>query len=127
MSEYGLSTTHRSWQDWALIALGVIAMASPWLTGQTSDSTATLISLVLGAVITLVGALEMVRLHRLEEVAQFACGLLLFVLPFAYGYVGTGPLGTSHLVLGAAVTLLAMLELWQDWGLTDPDMAHHGH
>jgi hypothetical protein len=29
-------------------------------------------------------------------------------------------------VLGALVVLLAALELWQDWRLSDKDLAQHG-
>ena len=68
--------------------------------------------------IVLFGTLEMIRLRRLEEVAQFACGLFLIASPFGFGYADMGRLATWHFVLGAVVILLAVFELWQDWGLT---------
>jgi hypothetical protein len=44
--------------------------------------------------------------------------------PFTFAYGGT--LRTWHLVLGAVVALLALLELFQDWNRTDDELAHHG-
>ena len=35
-------------------------------------------------------------------------------------------LRTYHSSLGGLVLLLAALELWQDWDLTDQDMLKHG-
>ena len=46
--------------------------------------------------------------------------------PFVFGYSGNGVLRLWHSVLGAATILLAMLELWQDWGLNNEDLAEHG-
>jgi hypothetical protein len=77
-----------------------------------------------GLIVMAFGILEIVRLHRLEEIALFACGLWLFVSPFTHGYGGN--LALIHTVLGALLTLLATLELWQDWGRTDRDMARRG-
>jgi hypothetical protein len=31
-----------------------------------------------------------------------------------------------HFVLGAIVVLLAAVELWQDWRLSDQELARHG-
>jgi hypothetical protein len=31
-----------------------------------------------------------------------------------------------HFGLGAVVVLLAVLELWQDWNLSDEEFARHG-
>jgi hypothetical protein len=115
---------HRGWEDWAGICIGAVTALSPWLTGQTSDSAAVMNAVIVGLIVMAFGILEIVRLHRLEEIALFACGLWLFVSPFTHGYGGN--LALIHTVLGALLTLLAALELWQDWGRTDRDMARHG-
>ena len=37
-----------------------------------------------------------------------------------------GPLQYWHFVLGAIIVLLATWELWQDWRLSDKELAQHG-
>jgi len=53
------------------------------------------------------------------------CGLWLIASPFVFGYADAGTLRYWHVVLGIAVVLLAVLELRQDWELSDADLAHH--
>lgn len=115
---------HRAWEDWAGICIGALVALSPWLTGQTSNGAAMTNAVIVGLVVMAFGILEMVRLHRLEEIALFACGLWLFASPSTYGYEGN--LAFAHTTLGALLALLAAFELWQDWGRTDRDMARHG-
>jgi hypothetical protein len=52
--------------------------------------------------------------------------LWLIVSPFTLGYAEAGALRYWHFVLGAVVALLAALELWQDWKLTDEQLVQHG-
>jgi len=68
--------------------------------------------------------LELAGLQRWEEVGEIACGLWLIVSPFVFGYAGT--LRYSHFALGALVALLAVAELWQDWKLSEKELAQHG-
>ena len=115
---------HRTWEDWAGICIGALIALSPWLTGQTSNRAAVTNAVLVGLIVMGFGILKLVRLHRFEEIALFACGLWLFVSPFTFGYDGN--LAFAHTTLGAILTFLAVLELWQDWGRTDKDMARHG-
>lgn len=124
MADETTMEAHRTWEDWAGICIGAVTVLSPWLTGQTGSTTTTMNAVVIGVIIMALGALELVRLHRLEEIALFACGLWLFTSPISFAYGGS--LAVVHMALGAIVTLLAVLELWQDWGRTDRDMARHG-
>ena len=39
--------------------------------------------------------------------------------PLALGYFGVGTLWFWHMAIGAAVALIALLELWQDWKPTN--------
>jgi hypothetical protein len=43
-----------------------------------------------------------------------------------FGYSGDGMLSFYHSTLGSLVLLLAALQLWQDWDLSDQDMLKHG-
>ena len=117
---------HRSWEDWAGMALGLVVLVSPWIAEQASQSTAVTNAAITGIVLVLLAGLEMMRLYRWHEFATFLAGAWLFVSPYVLGYATLRPLGTLHLALGAIIALLAMLEIWQDWGLSDDDLAAHG-
>ena len=71
------------------------------------------------------GASEVVDLRRWEESLETACGLWLIASPFVFGYADAGTLRYWHFVFGFAVVLLAVLELRQDWELSDDELAHH--
>ena len=58
---------------------------------------------------------------------MLACGAWLVASPMALGYFDAGNLGTVHIALGALVTALGALELWQDWKLSNQDMAKYGY
>lgn len=118
---------HRTWEDWAGMALGVLVALGPWLVGQTDDWATVLNAAVVGCALVLIGALELIRLHRLEEIAEFAGGAWIFASPFGLGYAGAGPLRYWHFMLGAAIALLAILQLWQDWSHSDSELSRHGH
>jgi hypothetical protein len=115
---------HRTWEDWLGMILGIVIGVSPWLTGQT-DSTAVVVnSVAIGAFVLGLAMLQFVSLQRWEEVSAILCGLWLITSPvnFVYG----GALATWHFMLGAIVILLAAAELWQDWKLSDEELARHG-
>jgi len=63
-------------------------------------------------------------LHRWEEGLETAFGLGLIASPFIVGYADAGTLRYWHFFLGTAVVLIAVLELWQDWRLSDAELAH---
>ena len=84
---------------------------------------------IVGIVVLVLGASEVVvlvvDLRRWEESLEAACGLWLIASPFVLGYADAGTLRYWHFVLGIAVVLLAVLELRQDWKLSDAERAHH--
>jgi hypothetical protein len=59
-------------------------------------------------------------------VAEIMLGLWLIASPYMFGYSGEGMLRFYHSSLGGIVVLLAALQLWQDWGLSDQEMLKHG-
>ena len=65
-----------------------------------------------GILITMIALLETLSLQRWEEFLELICGAWVVAAPFALGYGGV--LRTCHVVLGAAVIVLALVELWQD-------------
>jgi hypothetical protein len=43
-----------------------------------------------------------------------------------FGYAEAGALRYWHILFGALVVVLATVELWQDWRLSDKELARHG-
>lgn len=113
---------HRVWQDWFGTALGVLIALSPWLAVQTDSQVVTWITIAVGFWVMPFSGLQLVDLERSEEAGSVVCGVSS---PFALGYADTGSLMYWHFVLGTVVVLLAVLEFWQDWKLTDKELVHH--
>jgi hypothetical protein len=117
---------HRTWEDWVGMALGVLIGVSPWIVTQPVGELPMLNAIVIGAVVLLLAESELVDLHRWEESLELLCGAWLIASPFVFGYVDA-TLAIWHFVLGGIVALLAVIELWQDWTLSDRDMIQHSH
>lgn len=134
MSGTPFFNTHRSWEDWLGMVLGVLIVLSPWLTGepnhgfgQLSEPGLAMLSTVLvGVLVFGLAQMEYIALQRWEEGCEIALGLWLIASPYLLGYSGAGTLRLWHTGLGAVVFLLATLKLWQDWNLTDQELARHG-
>lgn len=124
MVRTGFMGMHRTWEDWAGICLGVVTVLTPWFAGATQSQTITLNAVIIGMAIVVLAAFTLVNLRRGEEIAEFLCGLWLMASPYIFGYAGQ--LATWHYVLGALVALLALFEFWQDWTLSDDELAKHG-
>jgi len=111
--------------------LGVLIVVSPWFPFSSHDvmdaerSTMILNTFVVGMLIFGLAQLEYVALQRWEEVAEIGLGLWLIASPFVLGYSGDDLLQAWHVALGAIVVLLGALQLWQDWRLSDQDLANH--
>jgi uncharacterized membrane protein YccC len=125
-SQQKLFDVHRSWEDWAGMALGVLVLFSPWIINQSSNSSAVTSASLTGIVLIVIAGLEMMRLYRWHEVAALLTGAWLIISPNVLGYTTVHPLATMHVALGAVVAVLAALEIWQDWRLSDDELAVHG-
>ena len=133
MSHFRYFNTHRTWEDWLGMLLGLLIVLSPWFPSQASHevvdadrSHVILNTFVVGMIVFGLAQLEYVSLQRWEEVAGIVFGLWLIASPYMFGYSGDGLLRFYHSTLGSLVLLLAALQLWQDWDLSDQDMLKHG-
>jgi SPW repeat-containing protein len=133
MSDFSFFKTHRTWEDWLGMLLGVLIVLSPWFPTQTSHemleaerSFIVLNTFTVGLLVFGLAQLEYVALQRWEEVAEILLGLWLIISPYLLGYAGEGMLRFWHTGLGGIVVLLAALQLWQDWDLSEQDLAKHG-
>ena len=124
MAKSKFLSEHRTWEDVAGMFLGLIVMLSPWIVGQTTSGSATTNGGVIGFFLVLLAGFEMSRLHRWEEIATLVCGLWLIVSPFVLDYMTLMPLATVHQVIGALVSVLAVLQIWQDWDYSNDELGH---
>jgi hypothetical protein len=117
---------HRTWEDYLGIGLGVLIALSPWLAGQQDDQTVIGNAIIVGVLVCALAQLELASLHRWEEAGELACGLWLMASPLTFGYAESGALRYWDFTLGTIVALLAVLELWQDWKLSNKKLDQHG-
>jgi len=100
MSDNRFFGTHRPWEDWFGMLLGVLIMVSPWFPLQVSDiidverSHLVLNAFVVGMLVLGLAQLEYVALHRWEEVASILLGLWLI------GLCRQGVLEIGHFIIG---------------------------
>jgi hypothetical protein len=133
MSDLDFLKTHRTWEDWLGMLLGALIVLSPWFPMQADheivDAERSFIILnafTVGLLVFGLAQLEYVALQRWEEVAEVILGLWLIASPYIFGYSADGLLRFWHASLGGAVVLLATLQLWQDWDLSEQELARHG-
>ena len=133
MWDFRSLTTHRTWEDWCGMLLGVLIVLSPWFPTPAGHevvdaerSFVILNTFTVGILVFGLAQLEYVALQRWEEVAEIVAGLWLIASPYIFGYSADGLLRYWHASRGGLVVLLAALQLWQDWDLNDQDMLKHG-
>jgi hypothetical protein len=125
MTGIRLFNVHYAWEDCLSIVLGSLIVLTSWMVGDGGSQTAAINAVIVGILVMVLGASEFLDLRRWEEGLETACGLWLIASPFIFGYADAGTLQYWHFVLGAAVVLLAALELSQDWELSDAELAHY--
>ena len=125
MAGIRLFNVHHVWEDYLGMVLGALIVSTAWTIGDAPSQTVAFNAALIGVLVLVLGVSELVDLHRWEEGLEAACGLWLMASPFFFGYADAGTLRYWHLALGAAVVLLAMLALRQDWKLSDAELARH--
>jgi len=111
-TEKGWFSEHRGWEDVVSAACGVLVVLSPALATEQATAAVVISAGLAGVMITMLAMLELMDHQRWEELAELACGLWVVLSPLMFAYGGV--LRLSHYLLGAAVAVLALLELWQD-------------
>src|SRR3981189_3130630 len=89
MSDFRFLSTHRTWEDWCGMLLGVLIALSPWFPTQTSHelvdaerSFVILNTFTIGILVFGLAQLGFVALQRWEEVAEIVLGLWLIAAAF---------------------------------------------
>lgn len=126
MSVTGFFSTHRTWEEWCGMVLGIMIVLSPWITTRPDHGEVILNTICVGILVFGLAQLEYLALQRWEEAGAFVLGIWLIVSPFIFDYAGAEALRSWHFVLGGLVAALATLQLWQDWLLSDQELAARG-
>lgn len=126
MSGIRFLNVHRTWEDWVSMLIGVLIGLSPWFADQQADPAIMWNAVLVGICVLALAQLEYVSLQRWEEAGELVLGLWLIASPYIFGYAGAGTLRYWHFLFGALVALLAVIEFWQDWRLSDKELAQHG-
>ena len=132
MWDFRFFNAHRTWEDWCGMLIGVLIVLSPWFPVQTdhepviANRVVILNTVTVGILVLGLAQLEYIALQRWEEVAEIAPGLWLIASPYVFGYFDDGQLRFWHSGLGGLVVLLAALQLWQDWELSNQEMLNRG-
>ena len=111
MSDIRFFGTHRTWEDWLGMLLGVLIVVSPWFPFSNHDvmdaerSTMILNTFVVGMLIFGLAQLEYVALQRWEEVGEIALGFWLIASPFIFA-----PEDLKH-ILGEVVSAAGKAQL----------------
>ena len=101
-------TAWKRWQDWAVVALGLVLLVTPFVFGDTSQTVAASSVYVLGVLIALSGILNaaMRRAGGLEFIPA-VLAVILFVSPWAFGFTAVTALAWSAWIIAIVVVLAA--------------------
>ena len=113
MTAWKFPRSHRTWEDWLGIGLGLMIMFAPWAANETSNQPIVVNAAVAGLAVLFLAELDLMRFRRWTEVGQLICGLWVVASPFILGYAASGLLRVWHIVTGLLVAGLSALELWQ--------------
>src|ERR1700716_213626 len=96
--------------DVANLILGAFLFVSPWIFGFDAGR-ATENAMIAGIVIAVLAIAALAAFAVWEEWLNLIVGLWTLVSPWVFGFQGTTAM-TVHVVIGAAVAILAAIDLW---------------
>ena len=108
-------TAWKRWQDYIVMAAGVLLFISPLVFGETSQRVATAGAYVLGVLLFLAGVLgESIRESRGIEVVPAVIGVIAFISPWVLGFTAVTGVAWAAWVLGVIVVLAAGHRLFRE-------------
>lgn len=96
--------------DVANLVLGAVLLLSPWIFGFDAGMVSANANIT-GLVIAVLAVAALAAFAVWEEWLNLVVGLWALVSPWVLGFQGTTAM-TVHVVIGAAVAILAAIELW---------------
>lgn len=112
MANLIFSRVHKSWEDWAVFALGGALLFSPMLDSSALSPLVVSNIVIVGFAVMAVAISEMMLAERWDARMSLGLGVWTIVAPYLLGY--GGKLAFWHVVIGALIAVLSMFELWQD-------------
>ena len=103
--------TNAKWCDVANLVLGAALFLSPWIFGFDAGTVSSNAHIT-GIVIAVLAIAALAAFAVWEEWLNLVVGLWALVSPWVLGFHGTTTAMTVHVVIGAAVAILAAIELW---------------
>jgi nitric oxide reductase large subunit len=105
----------RTLQHWSIIVIALTVTAVALLGGapEFNDFNVLINAALVSFALLVSTAFELVGLHFCQDASAFVCGGWIAASPLALGYAEVGELRYWHLSLGAALLLLATINLWK--------------
>src|SRR5579864_3056821 len=106
-----MSTAFRRWQDWTIVAIGIVVFATPLVFGETSNGNAAYSAYIMGALVALSGLLAafMATPSKVVEWIVALLGVVLFFTPWLFAF--TAATATSWVSWIAGVAVVAVVGL----------------
>ena len=98
--------------DWLTLVLAIALFASPWVFAYPAGSISVFHAVVAGFVIGAIALGALVAFSEWEEWITLLVGLWVVVAPFVLGFASVTLAMWTHVVIGVAVAVLAMIALW---------------
>ena len=94
------------------LILGALLLISPWLFSFAAGAE-TQNAVICGIIIVALSLAALAAFAEWEEWLNLIVGIWVFVAPWALGFTGTNTRAMGvHLVVGAAVAVIAAIEVW---------------
>ena len=100
--------------------IAIILIAAPWIFGFSDVHSATVISIIVGAVMLLSGAMTQWRLAlvrviplRVHFMTDLVLGAVLIVVPFIFGFSSNGAATRFMIIVGALEMVTALSTRWE--------------
>lgn len=100
----------RSFQHWSILVIA-LAITAVTLNHNPSSFDVQMNAALVSLTLLLSTAFELVGLHIWQDASELLCGVWIAASPYAYAEVGE--LRYWHLSLGAALAMLATINIWK--------------
>lgn len=114
-----MNMLHRS--DWfgpALMGIGLLLIASPWMFDYPHDDAAAATAWCMGALFLLLGGVGLLGWRSWAEAGALTAGAWTALAPIIIGFFHNHAANTAHLAAGIAA--LALVAIEADWTRQDP-------
>ena len=99
-------TAWKRWQDWSVVALGIIMFLTPFVFGETSQTVAASAAYVLGVLLVLAGVGNAATAKAGGfEIVPAILAVILFVSPWVFGFTAVTALAWSAWIVAILIVL----------------------